>query len=459
MLAPERLVGERLAAHVAGLCFADLPASAVAAAKVFVLDTLGVAVSGSSAAGMAALRGAAARWGAGDEATVWGTGLRVPATTATFLNATHAHNQEFDCLHEQAVVHLMATLLPATLAWAERQGGVSGQALITALAAGADVSAGLGLASTAEFRFFRPAVAGGFGALAGCAKLAGLSAGAMAGAFGLHYAQTSGTMQPHTEGNVALPMQIGFNARAALAAADMAGAGLAGPVDVFEGRYGYFRLIEGSWEIDRIWAFLGKDFQIGKLSHKPYPAGRATHGGIEGILALREKHAIRPEAVASVEVIGPPLINRLVGRADVPEPNAFYARLCMAFMGAKALLHGRVDIADCRGDALTDAATHELAARISMRMDDNPDANALAPQRVVITMQDGAVHEWRCAAMLAHPSRPLTREQHLAKFFRCWEFADVPLGRERAERLMEMVDRLEGVEDVRAVTGLLAPAG
>jgi hypothetical protein len=60
--------------------------------------------------------------------------------------------------------------------------------------------------------------------------------------------------------------------------------------------------------------------------------------------------------------------------------------------------------------------------------------------------------------MLAHPTRKLTREQHLAKFFRCWEFADVKLGRERAERLVEMVDRLEAVEDVRTLTGLLAPA-
>lgn len=142
------IVSDRLAQHVASLRFEDLPAAAITAAKVFILDTLGVGIAGSTAAGMDLLRATASSWGAGQEATVWGTAMRAPAATATFLNATHVHNQEFDCLHEEAVVHVMATLLPATLAFAERRGGVSGRDLITAVAAGVDVAAGLGLAST-----------------------------------------------------------------------------------------------------------------------------------------------------------------------------------------------------------------------------------------------------------------------------------------------------------------------
>lgn len=451
------LAGERIAAHVAGLRYEDLPSEAVAAAKTFILDTLGVGVAGATAAGMDALRAAAQGWGAGAEATIWGTGLRAPAPTAALINATQVHNQEFDCLHEGAVVHVMATLLPALLAVAERAGGVSGRDLIAAVAAGVDVAAGLGLASTAEFRFFRPAVAGGFGAAAGCARLAGLDATGILGAFGLQYAQTSGTMQPHVEGNVALPMQIGFNARAAVGAVDLASAGLAGPRDVFEGRYGYFPLIEGSWEIGRIWRFLGREYKVAELSHKPYPAGRATHGGLEGILALRAAHGIAAGDVAAIRVIAPPLIHRLVSRPDIPAPGPFYARLCMAFMGARAMLTGGVDISDCRGAALTDAATHALAARISVMTDANPDPNALAPQRVEITLTDGTVHGWDCATMLANPARKLTRAQHLAKFRRCWEFAAAPLGTWRGEALIGLVDRLEEIADVRALTALLAP--
>jgi len=161
-----------------------------------VLDTLGVGIAGSSATGMDHVRAAASAWGSGEEATIWGTRTRAPAPAAAFVNGTQVHNQEFDCLHEGAVVHAMATLLPAILAVAEREGGVSGQDLIAAVVAGLDIAAGLGLASRSAFRFFRPATAGGFGAVAGLAVVSRLDASRIENAFGLQYGQTSGTMQP-----------------------------------------------------------------------------------------------------------------------------------------------------------------------------------------------------------------------------------------------------------------------
>lgn len=447
------VTSERLAAHVAAVRFDRLPEFAIAAAKIWILDTLGVGIAGSSAADMAAIRAAAGRWGNGDEATIWGTSQRAPAPAAAFINGTQVHNQEFDCLHEGAVVHAMATLLPVLLAMAEREGGVSGRDLIAAVVAGVDVAANLGLAATAGFRFFRPATAGGFGSVAGLSVIAGLDSERIADAFGLQYGQTSGTMQPHAEGNALLPMQIGFNAQSAIRAVDLAAAGVPGPRDIFEGRYGYFPLFEGSWDLRPIWNGLGRDWRICEMSHKPWPAGRATHGGIEGLLTLREQHGLRAEQVRRVRVIVPPLTHRLVARPDVPAPNAFYARLCMAFIGAKALLTGTVDIEHCRGDALTDKATHELALRIVTEANGNPDPNALAPQRVEVTLRTGETLRWTCETMLANPVRPLTREQHVQKFTRCLEYAEQPLA---ADGLIDLVDKLEQVADVRRLCAPLA---
>jgi aconitate decarboxylase len=451
---PDVLASERLAAHVAAVRFDRLPEAVIAAAKIWILDTLGVGIAGSSAAEMEAVRTAAGTWGRGDEATVWGTSQRVPAPTAAFVNGTQVHNQEFDCLHEGAVVHAMATLLPAVLAVSEREGGVSGRDLIASVVAGIDIAANLGLAATAGFRFFRPATAGGFGAVAGLSVILDLDAERTADAFGLQYGQTSGTMQPHAEGNVLLPMQIGFNAQSAVRAVDLAASGVPGPRDIFEGRYGYFPLFEGSWDLQRIWGGLGRDWRVGEMSHKPWPAGRATHGGIEGLLTLREQHGFGTGDVRRVRVIVPPLTHRLVARPDLPAPNAFYARLCMAFIGAKALLTGTVDIDHCRGEALTDKATHELALRIVTEMNGNPDPNALAPQRIEVTLRTGETLRWTCDTMLANPARPLTREQHLRKFMRCLEFAQEPLA---ATELIDLVDRLEQVDDVRTLCALLAP--
>src|SRR5687767_13160060 len=113
---------QAFAAHAAGAQLEHLPPAAVAAAKTFILDTLGVAIAGSGDPDAARLADTVATWGAGGEATVLGTGQRLPAQGAAFVNAFQIHGLEFDCVHEGAVVHPMATLLSALLAHVERRG-------------------------------------------------------------------------------------------------------------------------------------------------------------------------------------------------------------------------------------------------------------------------------------------------------------------------------------------------
>jgi hypothetical protein len=57
--------------------------------------------------------------------------------------------------------------------------------------------------------------------------------------------------------------------------------------------------------------------------------------------------------------------------------------------------------------------------------------------------------------MLANPARRLTREQHLAKFRRCLDFAQEPLRAGTGDTLIGLVDRLEQLTDVRELTAPL----
>jgi 2-methylcitrate dehydratase PrpD len=150
-----------------------------------------------------------------------------------------------------------------------------------------------------------------------------------------------------------------------------------------------------------------------------------------------------------VKAIVPPLVHRLVGRADVPTPIASYARLCLPFVAATALVRGTVAVPDFRGDRLTDPRIHELAGRIEVVLDDNRDENAMVPQTVEVTLRDGSRHELTVEHVIGHPRSPLTREQHLDKFRRCWTYGARPLLPDNADRLIELVDRLETVDDVR----------
>ena len=278
----------RFATHALSTRFADLPAAAVDSVKVYVLDSLGVGIAGSSVEGGAGLLRVAAGWGEPTVA-VWGRTARLSAPAAAFLNAWQMHNQEYDCLHEGAVVHAMATILPAALAAAELRGGIEWHRTDRGDRRGVDIAAGLGLAAQAGFRFFRPATAGGFGAVAAAGRLLGLDGAALEAAFAWQLAQVSGTMQAHSEGSPILPVQVAFNARAALHSCELATLGFAPARSVFEGPYGYLALFEGAFALEPVLDGLGRNWRIAEFSHKPFPAGRATHGGIEGVMALQAR--------------------------------------------------------------------------------------------------------------------------------------------------------------------------
>jgi aconitate decarboxylase len=445
------------AEHVVSSDYDDLPPEALGAAKAFILDSLGVGVAGSAAPWAKELADTAARWGRGADARVWAHGAALPAPAAAMCNAFQIHNSEYDCVHEAAVVHPMAVLLAATMAHAERAGGVSGRDLLAAIALGVDVAAGLGLASRAPLRFFRPATAGAFAATAGVGRLMGFDPGTLVQAFSIAYGQLCGTMQAHAEGSPLLPVQMGFNARNAVAACDLAAAGLSGPQNVLEGAFGFYALFEGEHALAPVLGSLGKVWRITEVAHKPFPCGRATHGVLDGVLGLMRAHGFAAEHVSRIKCRVPPLTHRLVGRPAHDEMTASYARLCAPYVLACALLEGGIGLDDFRPAALADPARLALAQRVTVSPDDNPDPNALAPVTVVVRLRGGATYETSVREVYGSPARPMGREAQLAKFRANWISGARPLPEEAGERLIGLIDELETVRDVSILVDLMTP--
>src|SRR5262245_3057561 len=88
------------AEHVSRTRFEDLPEAAVRAARIFILDTIGVGLAGSRGPGVAALiESAAATLGEGP-ARCWGHTRSLSAAGAAMINGYQVHNSEFDCVHE-----------------------------------------------------------------------------------------------------------------------------------------------------------------------------------------------------------------------------------------------------------------------------------------------------------------------------------------------------------------------
>jgi len=451
---------QRFTENVVRTTYDRLPASALAATKTFILDTLGVCVAGSTAPGVAELVSVLRRWGGTAESTLLTYGDQFPAPWAAMANSVMMHALEFDCVHDSAVIHPFTTALPAALAVAEAQGGVSGKTLLTAVTVGVDTSTRIGMSSRARMRFFRPGVCGAFGATAAVAKVMGCDLETTTRAMGLLYSQICGTLQAHHEGATINSMQTGFNAKAAVIAVALAQCGIAGPQGVLEGEYGYFRLFEGAYDLHTALRTLGTTWEVERVSHKPFPSGRLTHGAAEAALALRHAYQMQPHDITEVLVEAPPLVHNLVGRAVTSRtPLAQFAKLCIPIVLAHVFLQGDVFITDFEGPALTDPQVHDLAAKIRVvRNAAVEDDNAMVPVLVHVRLQDGRQYSQRLDALLGSPAKPFSHAAHVQKFRRCWQHGGRHLPADHADRLIDMVEHLEDVDDMGALCRLLVPS-
>lgn len=379
-------------------------------AERLLADTLAGGAAGAASPEALNLLPAVRGWGAGDEARTLSAD-KLPAPSAAFFNGFAIHCLEWDAVHEPAVVHALSAVTAALLAASDRATGSESDDFLIALAVGVDIASGLGLSATGPMQFFRPATAGIIGAALAVARLEGLSHDQMADVLGLAYSFAGGTMQAHFEASIALPLQIGRAAQAAVQAVDLVKAGLSGPHDVLEGPFGYSNLVE-PLDLSSYAASLGTVWRISEVSIKPYPSGRASHGALGALAELQNAGAVSLETVLSVELFAPPLIHRLVGRQYQHDAPMSYNRLCLAFLAPLMLRDGYID------PRLNDAIP-SLAEKVTVTLDENPDGNAMSPQRLVVRLKGGATIERQIDANLGSPDAPMSPAQYAAKYDLC----------------------------------------
>lgn len=447
-----RLIAERTLA----LDWSQVDASARTAARSFWHDTLCVGAAGAKALHADAVLAAAGRWGVGADCGVLGRpGVGLPQASAAFVNAFQIHAQEFDCVHEPAVVHPMATVgavVVSEIARRSRAGdAVDGAAALTAVVAGVEVAASLGLAARSPLRFFRPATAGVFGSVAALIALRRPTVETAVSGFGYALAFASGTMQAHAEGKPALPVQIANAARSAVQAMDLAEAGLPGAEAALEGPFGYLPLFEAAHDLQPL-TDPAPGFRIAEVSWKPFPTGRAAHGGLVALRSLMHDHGLGADEVAEVVYRAPPLIHRLVGRRPSAGMAPAWARLCLPWLAAVMLTRGTVGLSEFSTDRLADADLLALADLVRVETDDNPDPAAFTPATLTVTTRDGRRLSHLVEAQLGSPAWPLSREQHLEKQAACLAFAGLDV---ETAAVASMVDAFETLADAAAILPLL----
>lgn len=457
MSSPAAPLAGVLADRVGALRADALPDAVVRAAQDHLLDALGVGFAGG-AAGTTAIGPDLSRLGSGD-ATVVGRSARLIPAHAALVNGTFMHAMEFDDTHVPSVIHGSAVVVPAALAAAERE-GASGRDLLLAVAAAWETLIALGLAAPGRFQaagFQTVAVAGPFGAAVAAGLLGGVPRDTLVNALGIAGSQAGGTFAFLENGSSVKAMHAGWAAQSGLMAVEMARLGVTGPPSVLEGPVGFFasyaRESDVAARLAPLLDGIGTTWELPNAAFKRYPVCHYIHPFLEAVESLLDE-GLTADDVASVVCHAP-----IEAGAVISDPwhekqrpaSDQAARYSLPVCVAAAFLRGHLGPRDIPGIASDDAVL-ELASRISYEPWVDSGFPARFPARIEVVRRDGERHEVVVPDVRGSASRPLTSDEVRAKFR---GNAEPVVGDERAAQLVDAVERLPTIGDVRELTALL----
>ncbi len=272
-----------------------LPEDVATAARLHLLDAIGVGLAAAGSPIGAAYRGFAAEVVKGGPATVFGQSTGAGAADAALINGGLIHSLEFDDTHTASIAHGSAVLAAGALAVAEAQ-NASGAALLGAYARGWEVLIRFGLAAPNGFHakgFMSTSVTGALAVALLAAELMQLDEDRTVAAIGIALSQSSGVMEFLTNGSSVKSLHPGWAAHGGVVAAMLARSGMTGPETSLDGRHGLFRQFTGdeaaAGRFRALIGGLGRDWHLPKAAYKFYPCCHYLHPFIEAAGKLAER--------------------------------------------------------------------------------------------------------------------------------------------------------------------------
>jgi 2-methylcitrate dehydratase PrpD len=460
--APERTPVEALSANILDTRFEDFDEATLDNARSRIIDVVGCAVGGANAVGNQALVNLVREWSGKPEASILVHGGKVPAHNAAMVNSIMARSFDYEALTpliDGVLVggHISGTTVMTALTLGEMT-GCRGKELITALLVGDDTAIRvLGASGFALKRgWCNTGTVNQIGATAVAGRLLGLDRRQMRNAFGIVLSQMAGSLQNVWDGTVAFKLPQGLSARNGIFSAQLARAGWTGPPDALLSRFGYFNLYTGGCGNPEILTRdLGKTYYTESI-FKPYPCCRGTHASIDCALALIRKHDIRVEDIEEAVIYLPaPEMQAFMGQpfkiGEVPHANAAFS---CRYTTACALLRGSVTPEHFSEESIRDPRIAALDKKIKVA--ELPGAKDFSA-RLVLKMKDGReLAEFTDAPWGDALKNPMTREDIIEKFYGNIAHSKT-ITEDKARQLLDLLENLEEVDDVRRVAGLLVP--
>ena len=444
---------QALAQFASSLRYEDVPQRVRDHVKNLLLDTLACAVAGrlgEETAQVAALASALAQ---SNEASVIG-GAHLSLAGATLLNAYLVTAVTMCDVHRETMTHVTPEVMPPALAIAERD-GLNGRALLTALAAGCEVTTRVG--NGTDYPKFRgrgwhgPGIFGPFGSAAAVGSLLKFDAETMARAFGLAGSQAAGTFAAWGTPTVKFHQCRG--ALSGLMAALLAQQKFVATREFLSAKDGglYNTYVDGG-KPELATADLGTHWELERIAMRLWPSATLIQGMNTALFDLLDKHTIDPTQVRKVRVA---LSAQAFGmHGGFGTYKAKFEALLSAHYTAAVILHDRaLTQAQFEPGRYDDPKLRAFAAR---QVEVRSEASISGSQSLVdIEMADGKTLSARCEHPLGAFENPVSRAQIEQKFR---TYAQDFLPDAHIAEVIGAVDRLEDFGSVRRLMDALRVA-
>lgn len=415
-------LARELVRAVRSISQAPLPDEVALAARLHLLDAIGVGLASAGSPIGAPYRDFAKNVVGTGPSTVFGQAAGASAADAALVNGGLIHSLEFDDTHTASIAHGSAVIAAAALAVAEAQ-GASGAALLGAYARGWEVLIRFGLAAPNGFHakgFMSTSVTGTLATALLAAELMGLDEDRTVAALGISLSQASGVMEFLTNGSSVKSLHPGWAAHGGVVAATFARSGMTGPETSLDGKHGLFRQFTGdeaaAGRFRALIGDIGREWHLPNAAYKFYPCCHYLHPFIEAAGTLAER-GVRAGDVERIVCRVPQgeaaVICEPWERKQAPD-TGHAARWSLPITVAARLVEGKIDLATFEAPA--SAAVRELAQRVRWE----PLPGARFPERfeaeLVCQTRRGPTETVRIDDVYGNHTRPPGADGILAKF-------------------------------------------
>ena len=254
---------QKIVEFTLGTAFADLNEGAIRAARMRLIDSVGVGLAAFLAPPVRIARRIAQPTAGPLKSTIWGTGVRTTPEMAAFVNGTMVRYLDLNDAYRTKDAHHPSDYLPGILALAEAI-GATGERFIEALAISFEIQCRFTDSVPWNDNGFDQPVSGALGTAMAAGKLLGLGEESLRDALALSLIPNLCTYQTRAGELSMWKGCAGPNgARNGLFAALLAAEGMSGPYEAFDGIFGVWNQTLGErYEVDlavdnspdRVWA-------------------------------------------------------------------------------------------------------------------------------------------------------------------------------------------------------------